>query len=156
MSNLSFIKIGDRRFIISGPAISNIAQDGDVVKVTAKLIFSEYKEELVMSNVTSVILSFDALEEEDENGEKEFYWNMVRINAWLDARGYGYFGDVNDCAGGRKALQKPVFIAAFDHFEVESFCEFLRSLRWERPENVQVLVQGENERKFRLIEPLNF
>lgn len=109
-----------------------------------------------MSDVTSVILSFDALEEDDENGETEFYWNMYRINAWLNECGYGVFGDVNDCAGGRKALQKPVFIGAFDHFEVDLFCKFLRSLSWERPENVQVLVQGENERKFRLIEPLNF
>lgn len=103
-----------------------------------------------MSVVSNVIFSFSISEK--ENGF--FYSNMEKINKWLQERNYGVFSvDVDVISGGRKHLEAPLFVAAFNYFVLEDFCNFVRSLKWEYPDFVQIIIQEQEDGKFRLIEP---
>lgn len=110
-----------------------------------------------MSDVTNILLSFDICEEEDDPGdvmgETSDYTMLTQINAWLAPR-YGAFGvDADWIAGGTKHLEAPLYIAAFNHFDLDAFCAFLRTLPWLYPQHVQLFVQEENDNCWRLLTP---
>lgn len=101
-----------------------------------------------MSVVTNIILSFSIMENEISDIE-DSYTNMVLINNWLRKHDHGAFGeDATIASGGEKHLETPVYLAAFNFFDLDEFLAFLRTLPWEEPENVQVFVQGQEEEKF--------
>jgi len=107
-----------------------------------------------MSVVSNVIFSFSILENNYEKENDIFYLNMEKINDWLEEHGYGVFSvDVDIISGGRKRLETPLFVAAFNHFNLKDFCDFVRSMTWEYPDFVQVIIQEQDADKFRLIEP---
>ena len=107
-----------------------------------------------MSVVSNVIFSFSISEESYEKENDTIYPIMENINNWLQENKYGVFSvDADVISGGRKHLETPLFVAAFNHFRLEDFCNYVRSLKWEYPDCVQVIIQEQNDDKFRLIEP---
>ena|SRR3989304_6316184 len=107
-----------------------------------------------MSVVSNVIFSFSISEDSYEKEDDILYPNMEKINNWLEENNYGIFSvDVDVVSGGRKDLETPLFVAAFNYFSIDNFCNFIRSLKWEYPDFVQVFIQEQEDDKFRLIEP---
>lgn len=105
-----------------------------------------------MSVVSNIILSFSIMEDFREEDDKDVIILMDDVNDWLTERGKGTFGgDVNDVLGGTKHLETPVYVAAFNHFDIEAFIAFIKTLPWREPENVQLFVKGQEENKFALI-----
>jgi len=107
-----------------------------------------------MSVVSNVIFSFSISEYSYEKEEDDIYPNMEKINNWLQENSYGVFSvDVDAISGGKKHLETPLFVATFNYFNIKDFCNFVRSLKWECPDCVQVIIQEQEDDKFRLIEP---
>jgi hypothetical protein len=107
-----------------------------------------------MSVVTNIVLSFSIMEESREHDT--VYLNIEKINKWLDDNSFGDFGkDLDEVSGGRKHLETPLFAAAFNYFRLSDFVDFLHSLDWVEPENVQIFVQEQDENKFKLVEPFS-
>ena len=107
-----------------------------------------------MSVVSNVIFSFSISEDSYEKEDDILYPNMEKINNWLEENNYGIFSvDVDVVSGGRKNRETPLFVAAFNYSSIDNFCNFIRSLKWEYPDFVQVFIQEQEDDKFRLIEP---
>jgi hypothetical protein len=53
--------------------------------------------------------------------------------------------------GGSKMLEAHLYVGAFNHIDLRSFITHLRSIKWERPECVQLFVKEEDDERFRLI-----
>ncbi|TCC87331.1 hypothetical protein EZ428_21775 [Pedobacter frigiditerrae] len=101
-----------------------------------------------MSNVTNLILSFSLSENEQEILEEleKFSYNQNEFeivsvnddklpNAWY---------------GGTKNLETNLFIGAYNHFESEKFIDFLRKISWKEMGEVQVIIKGQFDDRFRV------
>jgi hypothetical protein len=96
-----------------------------------------------MSSVTNIILSFSIVEDR--------FSLMDDINSWLTKEDYGAFGyDADALGSGTKRLETPVYVAAFNLFDVHAFLDFVKDLPWQEPDCVQVFVQEQEEDKFRV------
>ena len=106
-----------------------------------------------MSVVTNIILHFSILEKEiDPDSSQEDNFVLIRkINKALTQEGYGKFTEARD-KYNKKALESPLFIAAFNMLKVDEFIEYIQSLHWNCPEDVQIFIQGQDEDKFKLFE----
>lgn len=100
-----------------------------------------------MSVVTNVLLSFDILENEAEVVDE--------INGWLSSHHQGYFKDLTEACGGSKAMEIPVYGAAFNYLDVKALLAFIRTLKFKEPQNVQLFVCQQEEEKFTLIQPFS-
>ncbi len=105
-----------------------------------------------MSLVTNIILSFCNIEEHEVGAEEDEYANVNLINKWLNSedRSYGELKDVSEYAGGRVCFEAPLFIAGFNFLVKDEFIAFVKSLPWEEPENVQVMIREQEDDKFRI------
>jgi hypothetical protein len=102
-----------------------------------------------MSYVADTILVFSICEDE--------HARLADVNRVLAPctcpSGQQFVGNVADfetkagtsAYGGCKALQTPTFVAAFNYLDIEQFVEGLRTIAWEHPEEVQLLVSNEND-----------
>lgn len=104
-----------------------------------------------MSLVTNVILSFDTLE--DEAARLADVNEALARNSTV-SRGSRFFprSECDHCdggVGGTKHLEHPTFIAAFNHLALAEFEAALRSIGWEHPEHVQLLVCGQEDELYR-------
>lgn len=104
-----------------------------------------------MSDVTNIILSFSIVEKTIKSFGKEEYLNVISVNTWLYARKYGNIGE-NAYSGGNKEIETALFFAAFNHFNSQVFLQFLKSLPWIAPEEVQMMVKGQHDEKFTMID----
>ena len=95
-----------------------------------------------MSVVTNMIFTFSST-------DKNIIFN---INKWLNGREYGELNAVADMAGGYKFFESQIFIAAFNHFFLDDFIDFIKSLAWNDPCAVQIFIKKEFDSKFRIIE----
>ncbi len=89
-----------------------------------------------MSAVTSLILSFSP--DEDHLAREQ------EVNGWLEANeGLDFLPTwrTDQCFGGGP-LDVPLYVGAFNHFDIDAFVAFLPTLPWERPECVQVILCG--------------
>ena len=109
-----------------------------------------------VSHVDNVILSFSITEDEtpeDENGQSR-YVLMDQINAWLrenagQRQEFGpELGYLHGSYGGAKCLETPLYIAAFNYLPESEFMDFLRSLPWREPDEVQVITKRQHEDVF--------
>jgi len=105
-----------------------------------------------MSHVTDTILSMSILEDWESR--------IKEVNKYFD-------DDVEDCHtngfvekelphevyGGHKVLQAYIFIGAFNYLGIDELIKHIKSISWESPENLQIILQDENDDKFRIIEP---
>jgi hypothetical protein len=79
--------------------------------------------------------------------------NIDLINDWLSAHGFMRLVDVSeDRLIGGKHPQCLVYPAGFNHFPEDAFAACVRSLDWESPENVVLILQPE-EGPTRVIRP---
>ena len=110
-----------------------------------------------MSVVTSFLLICSPAEE--FNWSEKPPGNLATINAWLKARN---FDTLFDCAGshgnpkgtsaGNKYPQFHVYMAGFNHFPEDEFIAFFRTVEWEEPENV-VLIMDPDQGTTRVFRP---
>jgi hypothetical protein len=90
-----------------------------------------------MSVVTDIILVLGIAEPIDE------------LNRYLsDAYNGGALKQVDKHAGGNKAVQCDVYMAAINHFDRESFIRKFASINWNEPECVQLFLKYETEDLF--------
>lgn len=100
-----------------------------------------------MSVVTNLLVSFSILEDDDARLED--------LNRWLDGEQHPplvNFWRMRECYGGSKHMEAPLLAGAFNHFEMIPFIAFLRTVRWEWPDEVQVLVRAPDESTWHVID----
>lgn len=94
-----------------------------------------------MSHVDNVILTFSILEDANTL--------MGPINEWLQEHTHGHFGlglmDLPGAYGGSKALETPLYVAAFNYLPEDDFLAMLRRQLWLEPAHVQVLIQRQHD-----------
>ena len=107
-----------------------------------------------MSYVTNVILHTSLM----EWGGWSSHSLLPRVNAFFEESGGGGLVAVDDPAlptgwyGGNKFLEAQLYLGAFNYLILEEFIAHLRSLPWEAPESVQLIIKEENDDKFRVID----
>lgn len=111
-----------------------------------------------MSHVDTAILTFACSEAFVELDEGGYYELMRPINAWLEANAGGLsqtfgpdIGCLPEAFGGYKQLESPVFIAAFNYMPEADFIAFLRTLPWNRPQDVQYIVKRQHSDHFEIV-----
>lgn len=95
-----------------------------------------------MSHVTDVVLFCSLLDK--ENGTIE------QINQWLQEKENINLNELDCHAGGNKCMQASVWGGAFNYFNIQEFTDYLLTLPWEFPDNVQVMIQDEHDEQFTL------
>lgn len=92
-----------------------------------------------MSYVSNVILSFSIMEDEKAR--------LRDINGIIERLGTnGRFKDLPYSAtGGTKALERPTFISAFNYLSIPNLITEMKSIRWDRPDQVQLFVCDQEE-----------
>lgn len=93
-----------------------------------------------MSYVTNVLLSFDILENEDER--------MAEVQEYAEAWSNGQrFGDIwnSEAYGGNKAMEVPLYAAAFNYIQLTEFVGDLGRVNWKTPKNVRLFVCDQHE-----------
>jgi hypothetical protein len=106
-----------------------------------------------MSVVTNLILSFASLEQEDERIKEvnDFVYNGERLN--LVSIDYNKdIGKRTVWYGGNKFFEGRVYMGAFNHFNTADFIEHLKTIRWEAPDLVQVIIKEDWDERFRIVE----
>ena len=107
-----------------------------------------------MSGVTNILLCLGRDDARKAEGK------IADVNRFFDcAWAYGGKGFVclDDPAlpkgwyGGSKYLEASVYAGAFNQLPLDSLIEHLRSIEWEEPQCVQLLVQEQDDERFRLI-----
>jgi hypothetical protein len=108
-----------------------------------------------VSYVDNVILSFSRVEPEVATETGRDYEIMDTINAWLlGVTGQQFGPDIggrSDCYGGRKYLETPLYVAAFNYLPETDFVAFLRTLPWREPQHAQLLIKRQHEDRFEII-----
>ena len=102
-----------------------------------------------MSVVTNVILSanlhpgeLDAL----NASLSRCYW-AGQDGAWAGGRKFQPIQ--SEWIAGTKCLETDILIAAFSHLVLKELVAVIESVEWEWPEDVQLLVKGNEEPRFR-------
>lgn len=100
-----------------------------------------------MSVVTNAILSFDGCDIENVS--------EADINRFFgETRGF-VSCDNENWYGGTKYLETPLYIAAFNHFNYKEFVLYLSTLPFKYPENVQLIIKGQEDDTFKIIRIVN-
>jgi hypothetical protein len=104
-----------------------------------------------MSQVTNIILSMGS-QDEDEDKRK-----IQEVNAFFEGEQKG-FVLVNDedspfhgWYGGSKFFAGDVAIGAFNYLHLKKFIEHIQTLKWEMPDEVQLIVREQDDTRFRII-----
>ncbi|MHC5536854.1 hypothetical protein ACYOEI_01110 [Singulisphaera rosea] len=98
-----------------------------------------------MSRVTEVIICSSVREMNDCGSDAEMPQIFLRINKWLaDLNPDWQLNMIADHAGGTKWMQMYIAAGAFNHFYgMEDFMEWFKTLQWESPEKVVLIVNEE-------------
>ena len=100
-----------------------------------------------MSAVTDIILTCSLLESQGSNWDDTP--SVQTLNDYLRAAYHGVtLMRVDDYAGGNKAVQCTVWMAAINHFDTKEFLRQARSAQWYEPESAQIFFKGENDDVF--------
>ncbi|MEQ9437802.1 MAG: hypothetical protein RIG62_02095 [Cyclobacteriaceae bacterium] len=106
-----------------------------------------------MSVVTNLIFSFSVGEDENKmmNQVNSFKYGLQTLNL-VSA---DYIRDTENRRtawyGGGKFLEARLFVGAFNHLDLNEFIDHVKSLDWEEPECVQIIVKEQHDDIFRLI-----
>ncbi len=104
-----------------------------------------------MSVVTNCIFSFSVLEDEPEIADQvNFYFYVFECKPLISCDNTWYVP--NGWYGGSKMLETPLYIGAFNCFDVDLFLEHVRKIEFRCPEDVQLMVQEQEESRFTLID----
>ena len=103
-----------------------------------------------MSYVNNVILTFSIGEDVlDRIGDVNNF--LARYNQGVLP---GVWDRQPDWYGGDKALEQPVFIAAFKYVSAETIVEAVKEVEWREPESVRVFFCEANDDAFGQIWPV--
>ena len=102
-----------------------------------------------MSVVTCVILSV-SLSEGGCGFNDGDTAKIDNINSWIAANSNtttinGPLWEISDHAGGSKRPQAFIFIGGLNHLREEEFVDFLRTIDWDEPEDVVLVMMPEQE-----------
>lgn len=101
-----------------------------------------------MSVVTNIILTFSCLEDEKERLREinTFFPDISGLTSCDDDKlPRGWYG-------GTKMLETNICIGAFNHLDFERFLEHMKTIKWRYPEYAQIIVQEQEDDRFRFIE----
>jgi hypothetical protein len=104
-----------------------------------------------MSVVTGVIITCDLGEEDGDDNFPAINF----VNEYLERERKGKLNHLNEYAGGFKAWQMDVFGGAFNYLDHSAFADVLRSAPWREPDNVTLLIHGENDEAAREVRLTN-
>lgn len=99
-----------------------------------------------MSVVSNVILSFSIMEEADDR--------IKEVNDALPEGQRFLMPDATDQAkfvGGSKFLERPTFLAAFNHVSERQLMDAVEAAAWREPELVQVFRCGQEEDLYAMV-----
>ena len=104
-----------------------------------------------MSHVTDIVLS-TMLGDSKHSGEEHLSVNQ--LNKYL-IENYGgwHLVQVNHNAGGGKAMQCDLYIAAINHLNISEFLEAFYKISWDAPEYVQLMLKDEHDKRFTIYVP---
>jgi len=107
-----------------------------------------------MSVVTNIVLCMHLVDADEPGGK------LAEVNRYFAGRCRGLVS-LDDPSlperwtGGNKFLEASLFVGAFTNtalLGLDAFLAHLRTIRWEAPEAVQVLVKEQDDERFRLID----
>lgn len=102
-----------------------------------------------MSHVDNCILAFDICEDEETKIEEVNIFFNGKCKPFISCEdpslNVGWYG-------GSKALETPLYIAAFNCLEEDKFIIHLQNIEWKFPENVQLIIQRQDEDRFEIIQ----
>lgn len=103
-----------------------------------------------MSFVTTVILIFSGIENEEERIREVNSFSYRNLP--LDIRSVETPNKEPYTAwyGGTKGINGRIYIGSYNHFEVDNFLKHISKINWEYPEYVQLLIQNEDEYNYSL------
>lgn len=97
-----------------------------------------------MSHVTDIILVTSI----DDGGIEDAHPNTDLLNMYLERQNKGKLLKIDNYAGGRKAMQCDVFMAAVNHLDMREFIEEFHKISWECKELVQLFLKDEEDDRF--------
>lgn len=100
-----------------------------------------------MSHVSNVFFHIDIADE---------HKNMEEIHGWCreNLRAGQTFRKIeDDQVGGSKCLECEIYAAAMNFMDEGGFFDFLCTLYWEFPEDVQYIVMRQDDSRFQIIYP---
>ena len=101
-----------------------------------------------MSDVTDIILII-AIDDGDLNGDLK---NIDTINNYLISSYKSFMEKVDSFAGGNKAVQCDVYMAAINYLNKEDLISKFLDINWDYKECAQLMLKGEHDNKFKLYE----
>ncbi len=109
-----------------------------------------------MSVVTNLILSFSTSENEIIRIEEiNTFSNNGRGFKLVSADYERQFADepygVQTWYGGSKYLETPLFIGAYNHLDINGLINHLKTIHWEEPENVQLILKTQDSDSFEIM-----
>ena len=106
-----------------------------------------------MSRVTNTILSFSIMEDiKDRLDDVNRFESTGHFHDGHAGFEYEQSWDAQPHIGGCKMLEHPTFIGAFNHFDFARFLDHLRQVKWEYADEVQVMVCGQDDDVYTLID----
>lgn len=94
-----------------------------------------------MSYVTNAILAFDSFEDKEEI--------LQKVNSYFD--GDPGFNFVKN-EGGTKCLEVRIATGAFNYLDEDELIEHLKSIDWSESQFVQLFLNHQDDRQFRIFE----
>jgi hypothetical protein len=107
-----------------------------------------------MSIVTNLLINIATLDVEEDEKVKE-------INDFFIGQGYGAVIILDDPKlpkgwyGGNKYLEVDLYSGAFNNLNLTKLIHHINSLDWPGPYTVQLLVQEQDEMKFKIIDVID-
>jgi hypothetical protein len=98
-----------------------------------------------MSHVSDIIL-ITAIE--DGAAVESDHPNADRLSEYLRENHKSSLIQVDGHAGGNKAVQADVFMAAINYLDIPAFVAAFKSVHWEIPECAQLLIKDEHDDRF--------
>lgn len=96
-----------------------------------------------MSDVTNVILAVGVCETEDE--DYDHTETVIRFDSRLKR--------VDQHAGGGKAFECTVFMAAYNYLDLDSMLTLFAEIPWRDRDEVQLMVKGQDDEHFKIYVP---
>ena len=103
-----------------------------------------------MSNVTNLLLHIGMLEDEKAK--------IQEVNAYFEQRQVRPLISLDDehlprgWYGGDKYLECRLYVGAFNYLYLDEFIEHLKTITWEEPEALQLMVKEERDDLFQVIQ----
>lgn len=101
-----------------------------------------------MSHVADIIL-VTAIDDGAQRDEE--HPNADLLSKWLqENKGQDWLKlvKVDQHAGGNKAIQCDIFLAAINYLDIDGFVAAFRSIRWHMPECAQLMIKDEHDDLF--------